>query len=86
MSNKRQITDTDEEQIAILALYGEVTLGIDEMTQISMCSIHGGGPWTYVGYGADYDLGTGPDAISAVEETYLALEQVLWNAVCRDSS
>jgi len=39
-----------------------------------------------VGYGADYDLGTGPDAISAVEETYLALEQVLWNAVCRDSS
>lgn len=84
MLDERQISDTEENRIYIMEKYGEVSLACDSMTEIITCSFFGGkGSWSYVGFGADYDLGLGPDALTPVEETYLALEQLMWNEIDR---
>jgi len=83
MSNKYQLTNSEQKLIAIMEKYGNVIMdtGFDYMLTMR-CSIHGGnGSWNYVGYGCEYEVLNGPDATSPVGETYGALEQVMWNAV-----
>ena len=85
MPDDRQITDVDETQLAVMSKYGEVTLGLSGRT-VSVCSLHNGETtscWSYVGYGTVYEGVNGPDPVSAIGETYMALEHAMWYEVNR---
>lgn len=79
----RQITDGEKKLVDIMETYGSVDVGVDNGSH-DYCSFEGdmsttANTWMHIGYGCDANDGIGE--ITPIEETYLALNSVMWKAV-----
>jgi hypothetical protein len=80
----RQKTGDEQKLLDIMNKYGSARVHVDS-GGIEGCSFEGnirakGNTWMYIGYGADvrYD---GAEPFTPIDETYLALNEVMWNSV-----
>jgi hypothetical protein len=80
----RQFTDGEKKLVDIMEKYGTTMTSIDSGGHEG-CSFEGnirakGSTWMYIGYGTDVRY-NGDDPFTPVDETYLALNEVMWNTV-----